>query len=104
MVCRVLDPAIENSLVKILAYPTVCDYYFYLKFMGAIWLIITLFIKFTDEEKFVKSDTISAMGVSALAVIFLSLMGATIGFIQSDVFIEIFVSGMVFVVLWLLKR
>lgn len=104
MVCRVLDPLIENSIVGILAYPTVCDYYFYLKFMAGLFIIITLILKATDDEKFIKSDTLSAMGVSALAVIFLSLIGLTYGFIQVDVFIEILVAGMVFVVIWLLKK
>ena len=104
MVCRVLDPLIENSIVGILAYPTVCDYYFYLEFMAGLFLIITLILKAVDDEKFIKSDTISAMGVSATAVIFLSLMGTTWGFIQADIFIEILVGGMIFVVLWLLKK
>ena len=104
MVCRVLDPLIENSIIGILAYPTVCDYYFYLKFMAGLFIIITLILKAVDDEKFIKSDTLSAMGVSALAVIFLSLVGTTSGFIQRDVFIEILVAGMVFVVLWLLKK
>ena len=104
MVCRVLDPLIENEIVKLLAYPTVCDYYFYLKLMGGIFVIITLILKAVDDDKFLKSDTISAMGVSALAVIFLSLIASTWGIIQADVFIEILVSGMIFVVIWLLKK
>lgn len=104
MVCKVLDPLIENTVLKILAYPTVCDYFFYLKFMAGLFVIITLILKAVDDDKFIKSDTLSAMGVSALAVIFLSLVGTTWGFIQVDVFIEILVSGMVFVVVWLLKK
>jgi len=104
MVCRVLDPTIENSILGIFQYPTVCDYYFYLKFMSALFIIFTLILKSTDEEKFLKSDTISAMGISAMAVIFLSLVGLTWGIIQTDIFIEILVAGIIFVVLWLLKK
>lgn len=104
MTCRLLDPLIEDTLVKVLAYPTVCDYYFYLKFMAGLFVILTLILKAVDDEKFLKSDTISAMGVSALAVIFLSLVASTWGILQAEVFITILVSGMIFIVIWLLKK
>ena len=104
MVCRVLDPLIEDSIVGLLAYPTVCDYFFYLKAMAGLFIIFTLILKSIDDEKFLKSDTLSAMGISAILVIFLSFNLLTWGIMQVDVFIEVFVSGMVFIVLWLLKK
>lgn len=104
MVCRGLDPLIENTITGMLAFPTVCDYYFYLKLMGGLWFILTMILKATDEEKFLKSDTISAMGVSAMFIIFISFIGTWLGIIQRDIMIEIFVLGMIFVVLWFSKK
>jgi len=44
------------------------------------------------------------MGISAIATIFVSLIGTLIKIIQPDIFIEIFVIGMIFIVVWLLKK
>ena len=104
MVCAGLETLTDNSITGILAFPTSCDYFFYAKIMFAFWLILSVGLFKKDDEKFLKSDMISAMGVSAIVTIFVSLIGTVIKIIQRDIFIFILVIGMIFVVLWLIKK
>jgi len=104
MVCAGLETLVDNSITGILAFPTSCDYYFYAKIMFAFFVIIAMILYNKDKDKFLKADMISSLGVSALATIFVALIGTFLKIIQADVFILIFVLGMIFVVLWLLKK
>lgn len=104
MVCAGLEILIDNSITGILAFPTSCDYQFYAKVMAAFFIILTLILWRRDSDKFIKSDMISAMGVSATVTIFISLIGTFIEIIQPDIFIEIFVIGMILISIWLLKK
>ena len=104
MVCAGLETLVDNSITGILAFPTSCDYYFYLKIMVALFIVLTITLWRRESDKFVKSDFVSSMGVSAIAVIFVSLIGTTLKIIQQDVFITLFVGGLVFIVLWLIKK
>ncbi len=104
MVCAGLEIITDNTIVGLLAFPTSCYYQFYALLMGALFVVLVFGLKATEEARFVKSDTISAMGVSALATIFISVIGTATGIIEPEIFVEIFVIGMVFVVIWLLKK
>ena len=104
MTCVGLETLVDNSITGILAFPTSCFYYFYAAIMFAFWLILSMGLFNKDSDKFIRSDMISSMGVSAIVTIFVSLIGTLINIIQRDVFIIIFVIGMIFVVLWYIKR
>ena len=104
MVCAGLETLVDNSITGILAFPTSCDYQFYAKIMAALFVIIAMTLFYRDKHRGIKADMISAMGVSAIATIFVALIGTFIKIIQPDIFIEIFVMGMIFIVLWMLKR
>ena len=104
MVCAGLETLIDNSITGILAFPTSCDYYFYAKIMFAFFVVLAFGVFKYEEDKLLRSDMISAMGVSAIATIFIALIGTMISVIQPDVFIGIFVVGIVFIVIWLLKK
>ena len=104
MVCAGLETLIDNSITGILAFPTSCDYWFYGKVMFAFWIIISFILFNRDKDKLIKPDMVSAMGVSAIVTIFVAFLGTAIKIIQADVMIRIFVIGMIFVVIWLIKR
>ncbi len=104
MVCAGLETLIDNSITGILAFPTSCDYQFYAKIMGAFFIVLASILYTRDKQKFLKADMISSLGVSAIVTIFIALLGTTIKIIERDIFIEIFVVGIVFIVIWLLKR
>lgn len=104
MVCAGYDPTTYTGIVGFLSFPTACDPQFYAKILAAFFIILSLIFYNRDKDKLLKTDFISAMGVSAIATIFLALIGTLIGFIQSEIFTEILVGGLVFVALWLFKR
>ncbi|KKM14618.1 hypothetical protein LCGC14_1704340 [marine sediment metagenome] len=102
--CPGIETLSDTSIIGILSYPNICDAQFYAKIMAAIFIILAFGLFMRDRNRETKPDIISAMGVSAIAVIFLSLIGTLIGFITNEIFIEIFVVGMILVVIWMLKR
>lgn len=104
MVCGGLETLTDQSIKSILLFPTTCDYYFYAKIMGAFFIIIAFILYKAEQKKLVKADMISSLGVSALATIFISLIGTLVGFIQADIFIEILVVGIIFITLWIFKK
>lgn len=103
MVCSGLETLTDNTIIGILQFPTSCDYQFYAKIMGAFFLVLTFILFNREKDKFVKADMISCMGVSAIATISIAIIGTFIKIIQVDVLIEIFVVGMIFIVIWLIK-
>ena len=104
MVCAGLETLTDKSITGILAFPTSCDYQFYAKVMAAFFIILSSILFYRDKKEHRKADMISAMGVSAISTIFVALIGTFIKIIQPDIFIEIFVVGMIFIVLWILKK
>lgn len=105
MTCATFDPAVYTGISGFMAYPTSCIPQFYAYIMGALWLIITFILYNRDKEdnKIIKPDFLSSMGVSAIAVIFISLIGTLLGIIQSNIFIEILVIGLIFIAIWIFK-
>lgn len=105
MTCSGIEILGSNvNITGVMTFPLICDYYFYLKIMVALFVIITFTLYFKDREKLVRADFISCMGVSSLAVIFISIIGTLIGIIQTDIFIYILVVGMILIVMWLFKK
>lgn len=104
MACAGLETLTDQTITGILAFPTSCDYYFYAKVMFAFWLVLSAALFRGDKDRYLKSDYLSAMGVSAIATICVALAGTLVKIIQPDIFIDIFVVGMVFIVIWLIKK
>lgn len=104
MVCAGIETLADTSITGILSYPGICDPQFWAKIMGGIFVILSFGLFMWDREREIKPDMISSMGVGAIATIFLSLIGTLVGFIQPDIFIEIFVVGMILIVVWMLKK
>jgi hypothetical protein len=72
--------------------------------MAAFFIIVAMILYNRDKEKLQKPDMMSAFGVSAIATIFVALIGTFIKIIEPDIFIEILVIGFIFIVIWLLKK
>lgn len=103
MVCAGLEDLADRSLTGILSFPTTCDYYFYAKIIGAFFIILSTILYFKERERAVRADMLSCMGISAIATIFISLIGTFIGIIEQKIFIQIFVFGMIFIAIWVFK-
>lgn len=103
MVCAGLETLTDTGIAGILSYPNSCDPNFWLIIMGALFTIITLTLFQIDRSRETKADIISSAGVSAIAIIFLSLIGTLVGFITTSKFITILVLGGVIITIWMLK-
>lgn len=105
MVCKGIDTLTDNTIVGILQFPTSCWYNFYLAVMTAFFITLAL-ILFNREknEELRKADMISCLGVSAIVTIVISTIGTFPGIIQTDMLIKIFVGGLIFIALWMLKK
>lgn len=106
MVCAGIETLGIIGIVEFLSYPTLCDFQFYAKIMGAIFLVISLLLYFNEKnnDNVQKPDMLSSLGVGATVTIILSMIGTFVGFIQNEIFIEILVGGMVFIAIWFFKR
>lgn len=104
MVCSGIENLTNSGISGIMSFPTSCDYYFYAKVLGAIFIILTLILYNNDKRRYLKADLISAVGVSSIATIFIALIGTLLDIIQRDIFILTLVIGIIFITIWLLKK
>jgi hypothetical protein len=104
MTCAGFDPTISTGIAGFLSYPTICDHHFWAKILAGFFIILTFILFNRDKERLVKADMLSSMGVSALATIFIAVLGTLLGIISSDVFLEIFVTGLIFIAIWIFKE
>ena len=104
MVCAGLENMTETGITGIMTFPTSCDYYFYAKIMGALFIILTMTLYYKDREKYMRGDLISAMGVSSIAVLFISLIGTLLHIIPGSVFTFMFAIGLVIISIWLIRE
>ena len=99
-----------GSIADLLVWPTSCSYWFYLVVFATVFITLSLILYNRQKDEEVKGDFISSMGVSAIATLFLSLIGTLIKnsegipMLQQDVFIYIFAMSIIFILLWFFKR
>lgn len=104
MVCSGIENLTNSTILGILQYPTTCFYNFYLLIMVAIFVVFTFSLYFAEKTFSARGDIVSSMGVSAILTIFLATIGSAVGIIQRDTLLTIIAVGMVFIVVWFLKR
>lgn len=91
----------ENATIgDFMAYPNSVYPYFWVWIIGAIWLIISLAMYFSEKERVGKSNLLSAMAVSSFACILLSVIGTLFGIISLEIMIYILVFGLLIIVVW----
>ncbi len=99
-----------GSVADLLVWPTGCSYWFYLVIFATIFITLSLILYNRQKDEEVKGDLISSMGVSAIATLFLSLIGTLIKnsdeipMVQQDIFMYIFAMSIIFILLWFFKR
>lgn len=110
MVCQTLAQFGVSTWGDLLVYPTSCDYYFYAKLFAGLFLILVLSIYYGEKKILVKPDIISSLGVSSLAIFFLSVIGtlikssSDIPMIQQDIFTYVIAFTIIFLGLWFFKK
>jgi hypothetical protein len=83
-----------------LKFPLTGDYYFYLKIMVGIFLLLTLGIFFEEKKRVGYSNFLSCMAIGAISIIALGLLGNLAGFITLDIFVYILIFGIGVIVTW----
>lgn len=111
MVCLGLESVTISTLGDLLTFPLTCDYYFWAKIYGALFIIFTFILYYAERQRVVKADIISILGVVSIAMIFLATIGSlientsgTIAMISQDIFIYILIIGIIFISIWFFKQ
>lgn len=107
MVCQGLEIfGTETGFVELLAFPGTCNYYFWAIILGFLFVILTMVLYNKEREEFVKSDIISSLGVSALAIVLLALPLTLTDpqILQQDLYLYMIAFATIFIGLWLFKK
>lgn len=83
-----------------MALPNASYPFFWAWILGGIWIIMVLTMYFKETEKFGKSNILSSMAVSALAIIILSTIGTVLTIVSVDIMVNILVLGLVIIAIW----
>lgn len=98
-----------SSLADFLVYPTGCNYYFYLWFLGGLFVIIAWFLYKEDDDKGKNADMISSLGVTSIGITATAAIGTLvkstedIALIQSDILLYIVSFTVVICLIWFFK-
>lgn len=110
MVCSGLESVTLSTIGDFLTFPLSCDYYFYAKIYGALFIIFVLILYYNERNRQVKVDIISIIGVVSIGIIFLAVIGSliqnstgTISMISQDILVYILVFGSIFITIWFFK-
>lgn len=104
MVYTRLEELSNTGIDGILQYPATGDYYFWLKLLVGIWVIIGLTLYFNQRRRTGQSSFLSAFAVSSMAMISLALAGTLVGILTTEMFLIALGIGMVIIAIWYLRE
>ena len=89
------------SIGELLALPNASYPFFWGLIMVALWVIISLTMYFTEKSLLGKGNLLSAMAVSAFAIIMLSTIGTLFNIITLAIFLPLLIGGLVIIAIWI---
>lgn len=98
------DIGINGTVGDFMTFPNSIYPYFWVWIIGGIWLIMTFALYFNEKDKIGKGKFLSAMAVSSLASVFLSLFGTLLGIITVNIMVYIFVFAILMIVIWFFSK
>lgn len=101
MVCSGLE-IMGTGIDGFLKYPLSCDYYFYLKIMIGLWVILGSLLYYEERRRVSKANILSSLAISGIAILFIAVVGSLIGIITSDILIILMILVLIPVVIWIL--
>lgn len=107
MTCEIISDILTFG--DLLVWPTTCDYYFWLKLLGAIMFIIGWVLYKAEEKRENRGDLIGSLAVSSIAIVVLASIGtlikntAGIAMIQSEVLLILLAICIPLVLIWNFK-
>lgn len=91
----------DAGIGELLALPNASYPYYWVLIMIGLWIIISLTIYFREKELSTKANILSAMAVSAFAIIMLSTLGTLFNIITLAIFLPLLIGGLVIIAIWI---
>ena len=91
----------SGDIGELLALPNASYPFYWGLIMIALWIIISLSIYFKEKALLGKANLLSAMAVSAFAIIMLSTIGTLFNIITLTVFLLLLIGGLVIIAIWI---
>ncbi len=86
---------------ELLAFPNASYPFYWGLIMIGLWIIISLTLYFREKELQAKGNLLSAMAVSAFAIIMLSAIGTLFNIITLSIFLPLLIGGFVIIAIWI---
>ena len=93
-----------GGIADLLALPNASFPFYWVLIMVALWVIITLTMYFKEKELTTKGNLLSAMAVSAFAIIMLSTIGTLFNIITLVTFLPLLIGGLVIIAIWIFSN
>lgn len=90
-----------GGIGELLALPNASYPFYWGLMMVGIWIIISFSLYFKEKSQLGKGNLLSAMAVSAFAIIMLSTIGTLFNIITLAIFLPLLVGGLVIIAIWI---
>lgn len=107
MVCEI---STFSGIADFLVWPTACDYYFWMKILITIFIVLVWTLYLIEKKIKPDVDIWGCLGVSSIATIFLAGIGtliknsSDIAMIQTDILIYILAFCIPIILIWIFKE
>ena len=111
MTCEVISSV--QSFADFMIYPTICDYYFWLKIIIALIIIVGWGLYWEEKKRKGEGDFLSSIAISSLAFSIVGVFGTLvkgdtgtlegIPLIQTDILLILFAITIAFVIIWIFR-
>ena len=91
----------SGDIVELLKLPNSSYPFYWASMIVAIWVIVSLTLYFKEKDNTTKGNLLSAMAVSAFAMIILSTLGTLIGILTLETFLPLLIAGLVLIEIWI---
>ena len=92
---------LSSGIGGLLALPNASYPYYWALIMMGLWVIIFLTMYFKEKDLLGKGNLVSAMAVSAFAIIMLSTVGTLFNIITLEIFLPLLIGGLVIIAIWI---
>ena len=92
------------GIAELLALPNASYPFFWGLIMVGLWVIISLTMYFKEKSLLGRGNLLSAMAVSAFAMIMLSTIGTLFNIITLAIFLPLLVGGLVIIAIWIFSN
>ena len=90
-----------GGIAELLALPNASYPFYWGLIMIGLWIIVSFTIYFKEKSTLAKGNLLSAMAVSAFAIIMLSTIGTLLNIITLTVFLPLLIGGLVIIAIWI---